>query len=459
MNKKRLYILLPAILFCTLVFSQHPHSRGGSPFYWALVGAIAYGGLYLIYLLFGYLIKLVKRNKTREQSSDIVQSTERTLKSTENLEETDKKEMVDSSQKDTPKKLETKQVYCRFCGRQIDEDDVFCPRCGKKQNINKASWNVKSLSGQAKTVSHKLLAWIRIPYDYARKSVSYQMSKERSDLWRKRIIRTCKILFAVVVVAIILGGGALGLSYYYDEYIPKKKLDAAVEEIISNIKSKNDSIKAKYALFVLVKNHQWGYEGVSDYDITSRLIDYRERSFKFIESKAYGGDPKWQFRLGQMYRWADNRYYYVQQDLTKAAYWWNEAASNNYIQAYNNLGIAYKEGQGVDVDMRKAVEYLRKGAEAGEDWAQMNYGDLFMEGVIVKSGSHKEIYTTMDYQFSNDYIRSYYTNDDRKVYVKEREVDDYDTLIPKDIEQAKSWWEKSAVQGNENAKERLQKIY
>lgn len=45
------------------------------------------------------------------------------------------------------------------------------------------------------------------------------------------------------------------------------------------------------------------------------------------------------------------------------------------------------------------------------------------------------------------------------MYVYLEEVDDYETLVPKDIEQAKYWWKKAAAQGNEVAKERLQKIY
>ena len=45
------------------------------------------------------------------------------------------------------------------------------------------------------------------------------------------------------------------------------------------------------------------------------------------------------------------------------------------------------------------------------------------------------------------------------IYVYQVTVPDYKTLIPKDIEQAKYWWKKSAAQGNEQAKERLQKIY
>ncbi|MBR5084262.1 MAG: sel1 repeat family protein, partial [Prevotella sp.] len=180
---------------------------------------------------------------------------------------------------------------------------------------------------------------------------------------------------------------------------------------------------------------------------TNRLTGFRESSFKLIESKAFGGDPRWQFILGQMYRWAE-QYFLVEQDFTKAAYWWNEAASKNYARAYNNLGIAYKRGEGVKVDLRKAVEYLKKGAEAGDEWAQRNYGDLFMEGVKIKVGSHK--------QLKPGYNPAIYDKYDLYAW---QDIPEYGIIIPKDIEQAKYWWKKSAAQGNEMAKDRLQKIY
>jgi TPR repeat protein len=73
--------------------------------------------------------------------------------------------------------------------------------------------------------------------------------------------------------------------------------------------------------------------------------------------------------------------------------------------------------------MRKAVMWLKKAAELGSDYGQRNYGDLFMEGVKITVGTHTEV------------------------------------LVPKDIEQAKYWWKKAAAQGNEVAKDRLQKLY
>ena len=45
------------------------------------------------------------------------------------------------------------------------------------------------------------------------------------------------------------------------------------------------------------------------------------------------------------------------------------------------------------------------------------------------------------------------------IYYEYVEVDDYKVILHKDIEKAKYWWRKAATQGNEVAKERLQKIY
>ena len=280
-------------------------------------------------------------------------------------------------------------------------------------------------------------------------------------LWIGRLLKKIwKYILGLVIIGALIGGGLAAYDYYTYTYIPQKKLDAAIEEILVAINSPNDSIKTVYAFYVLDKKHKWGFDDVSDYDISSRLYDYRKSSFQIIESKAYAGEACWQYRLGNIYYWSDTHYHYVQEDLTKAAYWWNEAASQNYTSAYNNLGLAYKDGYGVEIDLRKAVHYLKLGAEAGEDFAQRNYGDLFVDGVSIKVGSHKEVRSTKDYYYgsNNNIVSKRYEGGHciTRYYV---EVDDYENLVPKDIEQAKYWWKKAAAQGNEVAKERLQKIY
>ena len=274
----------------------------------------------------------------------------------------------------------------------------------------------------------------------------------------KFIKRIWKILVGLAALVVIIVVAAMGYDYYTNEYIPQKLLDEAVADIESKFNSKNDSIKYDCSMSILTKDFDWGYTDVSNYRINERLSGYREDAFKFIESKAFEGNPKYQFRLGQFYQWADDKFYDHSTDLTKAAYWWNEAASQGYPLAYNNLGLAYLNGSGVDEDKRKGVEFLKRGAEAGEDYAQWNYGKLFRDGVKIQVGSHKEQRVTSNYR--SERIREYWDDTrSQSMYVYLEEVPDYETIVPQDIEQAKYWWKKSAAQGNEGAKEELQKIY
>lgn len=268
-----------------------------------------------------------------------------------------------------------------------------------------------------------------------------------------------KLLF-FIVLALVVFGCIVGYNYYVNTYLPEKQLNDAISDVKSKFNSDNDSIKAEYAFYLLEKNHKWGYDGVNDADINLKLKEYQDSSFQYIEAKAFSGEPDMQYLLGNLYCWGDKRYNFVNSDEVKAAYWWNEAAKNGYIKAFNSLGIAYKKGIGVEVDLVKAVECLKKGAEAGDDMAQMNYGDLFLEGVKVKVGSHKETRKTSGGYPGAKKIREYYdytTMDFISVY--EVDVDDYEELIPVDLEQAKNWWQKSAEQGNQQAKDKLQKIY
>lgn len=268
-----------------------------------------------------------------------------------------------------------------------------------------------------------------------------------------------KWLLGLAILAAMIIGGIEAYDYYHYTYIPEKLLEEASNDVITKYQTLENDAKFDLACDILRKEQEWGYEGVSDEKLSVKISHLREDAFKCIENLAFAGDPKAQYGLGQLYYWGEEKFYYVKEDEDKAAYWWSEAANQEYTKAYNNVGIAYKKGIGVKVDMNKAIKYLKMGAEAGEASAQRNYGDLFLDGVKVKIGSHKEEYTTMEYQSPNNYKRSYWTQDNRKVYVIERVVDDYKTLIAKDIETAKLWWKKAAAQGNEEAKSRLQKVY
>ena len=250
---------------------------------------------------------------------------------------------------------------------------------------------------------------------------------------RRRNIKF-KLLF-FIVLALVVFGCFWGYNYYVNTYLPEKHLNDAISDVKSKFNSDNDSIKAEYAFYLLEKNHKWGYDGVNDADINLKLKEYQDSSFQYIEAKAFSGEPDMQYLLGNLYCWGDKRYNFVNSDEVKAAYWWNEAAKNGYIKAFNSLGIAYKKGIGVEVDLVKAVECLKKGAEAGDDMAQMNYGDLFLEGVKVKVGSHKETRKTSGGYPGAKKIREYYDYTTMEfISVYEVDVDDYEELIQVDLE-------------------------
>lgn len=239
-----------------------------------------------------------------------------------------------------------------------------------------------------------------------------------------------KYILGIVILIVIIIGGMCGFDYIQGTYIPEKKLNDAVNIITANINSKNDSIKTEYALYLLDKSHVWGFEGVSDQGISSRLERYRKSAFEFIESNAYAGNPRCQFELGKMYGFGDESYYHVEMDITKAAYWFYKAVLQYYTPAYYYMAIAYRDGLGVEKNLIWAVEYLRQGAEAGCELAQLAFGDLLVRGFVMDMSSDS----------SRKGSHVYY-------------------MIPRSIEDAKNWWKKSADQGNETAKERLQKVY
>ena len=277
-------------------------------------------------------------------------------------------------------------------------------------------------------------------------------------LWKK----IWKFLLGLAVIGILIGCIAASIEYYKHTYLPQKEREKAhqiAQRYAERIRTKDDSINVQWAYRILDKDNTW-FESVDNDLISEELKSIRPEALAVIESVAFSGNPKWQCILGDIYLWGEDSYY-VTTDYNKSTYWYNEAAKQGYVNAYNNLGIAYKEGQGVKADMRKAIEFLRKGAEAGCDMAQMNYGNLFADGVKIKVGSHTETRkTTRSYEHDDDKIREYYDHELME-YVKVYRVtiDDSMQLIPRDIEQAKYWWRKAAAQGNKTAKDRLQKIY
>jgi TPR repeat protein len=83
-----------------------------------------------------------------------------------------------------------------------------------------------------------------------------------------------------------------------------------------------------------------------------------------------------QHNLGVMYRDGQG----VQQDLKQAVAWYRKAAEQGDAQAQCNLGCMYSKGQGVQQDFKQAAAWYQKAAEQGYAKAQHNLGVMYSKG-------------------------------------------------------------------------------
>ena len=66
--------------------------------------------------------------------------------------------------------------------------------------------------------------------------------------------------------------------------------------------------------------------------------------------------------------------YGLPQDLVKALELWHRAAKLGSAQAYHNIGYAYRNGRGVEFDMKKALHYTELAAIGGNVESRYNLG-------------------------------------------------------------------------------------
>jgi TPR repeat protein len=87
-----------------------------------------------------------------------------------------------------------------------------------------------------------------------------------------------------------------------------------------------------------------------------------------------------QYNLGVCYRDGEG----VGKDEEEAAIWFRKAADQNLALAQYNLGVCYDNGQGVAKDSLKAVKWYRKAADQNLAYAQCNLGAHYEHGVGVQ---------------------------------------------------------------------------
>ena len=91
--------------------------------------------------------------------------------------------------------------------------------------------------------------------------------------------------------------------------------------------------------------------------------------------------------LGWMYYKGEG----VEVDMVKAVEWFTKAARQGNAAAQYNLGYCYYFGEGVEKDIVEALKWYRKAAEQGVVLAQRNLGLSYENGDGVRKDHNKAI--------------------------------------------------------------------
>lgn len=129
-----------------------------------------------------------------------------------------------------------------------------------------------------------------------------------------------------------------------------------------------------FAVFCCV--HLPGYATTPDESWAAYQHGDYPKALAIFLKLASQGNPVAQFNLGVMYKNGQG----VPQDAGEAEKWYRLAAEQGYAPAQNNLGTIYEEGQGVPQDAREAVKWYSLAAEQGVAVAQNNLGVMYDNG-------------------------------------------------------------------------------
>ena len=254
-----------------------------------------------------------------------------------------------------------------------------------------------------------------------------QNFKSKLPKFKKLIVK----LSLSIIALLILGGAYMFIRY---NYIPNKRVD----EIIQKFENGDENTKIEYAIQILSEKSDWydqWYE--QDYDTYYKIEEllrykgYLNKSFEYIESMALNGNAKCQYYLGVLYNNEPMMKKIVYEDEDISDYWFIKAAEQGYVDAYCRAALHYKNKR-IGYDDRydrpvygyneKGLEYIIKGALAGDDHCQLICGDLILQNGQIPDGPKKR-------------------------------------CTEEEFEEAKEWWRKSAKQGNKTAKKRLQTMF
>jgi tetratricopeptide (TPR) repeat protein len=152
---------------------------------------------------------------------------------------------------------------------------------------------------------------------------------------------------------------------------------------------------------------------------------------------------------------------YKSKDFKKVFKWYKIAADNGSNTAMYNIGLFYKNGEGVNKNIDLALHWFKRAAYLGNIEAIYNLIDYYENIDSMKALEWYYLGASFDddklmFHIGNFYYYGYERklfNESLKLETKSNSVDscDKNIIISKDINQAVRWYNKAADKGNTNA--------
>lgn len=346
--------------------------------------------------------------------------------------------------------------YCRYCGKQIDDDSTFCTYCGKSQTAtsNEKEYlnSLIQLKTKVQSFLHNTIHKFKVPHINMQSTILH-----RIIVWSKRLI-----VSSLVVGVVYLFVASATWGYYTWQ---EKKWNSQDNTFIeSYIKANTIEADAVFSFEDLEGQHS----ARDLFDIHHNCsIRHRDQIAIVLNDLAEKGDINSQLLLGRYYK--SGSYYpyktsktvnFVDED--KSSYWFYMAAKQGNAEAQGELGHNYKYGNGVEQDFEKAFYWMQQGATNGDAVAQWRLGNIYAYGLgyytkyFSDSDCHTWWYTGNRFVSAGDSKETIYNNEK----IKEMHQSGPDVVvIPKDIKKALYYWKLASEQGLEEAKESLHKVY
>ena len=362
----------------------------------------------------------------------------------------------------------------------INDESIECHISDKEDKTLCA--DIKNKKPKLKTFKNLYIKLVRI---FTRKSKDSKKKKETLDKPSKKakvkidwkIIK--KVIFTILIIGILVGATCLAINlyeYYIYDYLPKKKRQEAIEQILQELQSSDEEIKRVRYIQILQHEPEWDIDGLENGSYPSEFLPLIDEAFQWFENKAYAGDSLYQITLATFYDNKTNEYR-VKENIQKAAYWYQQAAENGFAYACAEIAMCYANGDGVEKDLSKAIYWFRRGTELNDPYSAYYLGNLYYSGVKQISGHRYETYKKYDdldggnrpnpevvdggfVVYCHEKVARRWDDNMYEWYnVYRKEVPIYKYLIKPDLEEAKELWRKAAAQGHQEAKDKLERIY